>query len=154
MFFIFFIYLVEIVADRQPVIEHRDIVVQSLFVEILFVQGPPQFVPGQFVVIRARTHSNDRSISVFRVEILFPDEVILTASKINFIQIFRVRVFGDQPVHYRHRFVGLTNLIVCPRHLVEHLIVTLIVRIGFENLPVRLDRFARSRGWRFVPAKR
>ena len=91
----FLIFLVEVVADRQAIIEHRDVVVQGLFVEFLFVQSPPLLVQRQLVVGRALAHFDDRAVRVFRVQVLFPDEVVFTAPKIDFIQVSRVRILGD-----------------------------------------------------------
>ena len=51
--------------------------------------------------------------------------------------------FGDQAVHDFHGIIRLADLVIRPRHLVEHLVVTLVVRIRLEDFLVSLDRLTR-----------
>ena len=73
----------------------------------------------------------------------------------HFVDVLRIGVFGNQAVHDLHGFVGLTDLIVCAGHLVQHLVVALVVRIHLEDFPVGFDRLTRSgrNGFRPVAEK-
>ena len=45
-----FVISIEVIADRQPIIEHRNVPVQGLLVEFLLVQSPAHFIQSQFEV--------------------------------------------------------------------------------------------------------
>ncbi len=68
----------------------------------------------------------------------------------NLVDKPRVRIPGDEPVHDGHGLVRLADLVVRPGHLVEHLVVTLVVRVVFQNLLVGLDCLARSGRYRLA----
>ena len=51
---------IEVVADRDLVIEQRDVLVQRLVVELLLVERPAELVQGQLVVVGAAPQSDDR----------------------------------------------------------------------------------------------
>ena len=59
----------------------------------------------------------------------------------HFVNELGVGVLADEAVHDLHRLVGLTDFVVRPRHLVEHLVVAFVIRIGLEDLLVGLDGF-------------
>ncbi len=123
-------------------IEHRHVPVQRLFVELLLVQRPAELVQGQLVVRRGAAHGDDRAVGALRIEVFLAHEVVFAAPEVHLVDVLRIGILGDQAVHDLHGLVGLADLVVGARHLVEHLVVALVIRVGLEDLPVRFDGLA------------
>ena len=138
-----FVLRVEVVAGRDFVVEQREVLVQRLFVELLLVQRPAELVERQFVERRRAAHRDHGFVGRFCVRVLAPHEEVLAAAEIHFVDVFRLRVLGDQPVDDVLRVVGRAELVVSARHLVQHLVVALVPRVVVEDLLVRLDRLQR-----------
>ena len=141
---VFLVSFIEVVADRLAIIEHRHVLVQRLFVELLLVERPAELVQPQLVVGRGASHGDDRAVRALRVHVFLAHEVVLAAAEVHLVDVPGVGILGDQAIHDLHGFVGLPDLVVGARHLVQDLVVALVIRVGLEDLAIRLDGFART----------
>ena len=130
MFLVLFVVLVEVIADCQLMIQHGHEGIERFVVEHLLVERPAQFIQAQLIERRTRTQANDGTVSLFGIEKLSADEVVFAAPEMHFVNELRVGILTDEAVHDFHRLVGLTDFVVRTRHLVEHLVVAFVIRIG------------------------
>ena len=103
--------LIEVVAAGDLVIEQRDVLIERLFVELLLVEGPAELVEGELVELRHGTARGDGAVRLFGVEVATAREEILGAAKLNFVDVARPGVRGDQLVDHLDGAVGLAELV-------------------------------------------
>ena len=145
-----FVLGVEVVADRNLVVEQRDVAVQRLVVHLLLVERPAELVERELVVLGHRAHLDDRLVRAFGVAKLLAREEVLGAAEVHFVEILRARISSGQLLHDLHRFDGASQLVVSARLLVQHLVVVLVGRILLEQAVVELDGFERTGAFQVV----
>ena len=139
--------LVEVVPNRNFVVEECDVVIHCLIEKHLFVEGPTEFVEGELVVAGARTVGDDRAVGLLRVEHLLSCEEVLAAPELELVEMPRLRVLGNEQGRDFDRLVQFSEFLVGAGLLIEDLIVVRIVRIRCEDLVVELDCLEWARGF-------
>ena len=108
----FFMSRIEVVADRHLVIEQRDVLVQRLVVELLFVERPSELVQRELVVVRACSQGDDRRVRALRIAEFSAREEVLGATELHFVDVSGAGIRSDQPLHRPHRIFGASQLVV------------------------------------------
>jgi hypothetical protein len=150
----FIVLRVEVVADRDLVVEQRDVPMQRLVVHFLLVERPAELVERELVVLGDRAHLDDRLVRALGIAILLAREEVLGAAEMDFVEILRTRIGGDELLHHLHRLDRAPELVVRTRLLVQHLVVVLGRRVLLQQAVVELDRFERTRPCEIVRGAR
>ena len=122
---------IEVVSDRNLVVEQRDVLVESVVVKLLLVERPAELVQGQLVVFRGRSPPGDGRIGLLRSEELLTREELLGSSELHLVRVSRRRVRFEQSFDDRYGFVGPSQLVVRASLLIKDRVVVLVGRIGF-----------------------
>ena len=131
---------IEVIAALDLVVEEREVPLQSLLVELLLVQRPSQLVERELVVLGAGPAVRDRRIRALRVPIFPRNEEMLGAAELHLVSEARVRILAAQLLHDFQRRLGLPELVIGARLLIEHLIAEGVLGVLGQELVVQLDR--------------
>ncbi len=93
-------------------IEQRNESIQGVFIDLLLVECPAEFIQSELVERRTDTHIHDTLIGVLGIQIAPAHKKVFSTPKLNFIDISGPRVFADHPVHDRHGLLGLSQFLV------------------------------------------
>src|SRR5262249_49704220 len=120
---------VEVIAALDLVVEQREVAVQRLRVELLFVERPAELVERGLVVLRTAAAVDYGRVRALRLTEFPLDEQPLRAPELHFVREPRARILGDELLHDLHGLFGLPELFVGARLLVEDLVTELVLRI-------------------------
>ena len=132
--------LVEVVPGRDPVVQHAGKPGQRLVIQLLLVERPAELVQGDFVIGGDRPEIDDELVGLFGIDVFLAGEEILATPELHLVEILRARVVLDDPRHDGHRFLDAAQLFVGARHVVQHLVVAIVVRVFRQQFLVQLDR--------------
>ena len=86
------VFLIEVVTDRYLVVEQGNILLQSLLVELLLVERPPELIESQLVVRGGGSQVDDARIGALGVAVASAREEVLAPPELHFVEVRGMRI--------------------------------------------------------------
>src|SRR6266436_1094640 len=87
--------LIEVVTDRYLVIEQGNILLQTLLVEFLLVERPPELIESELVELGGDAQADDARISALGVTVASAREEVLAPPELHFVEVGGMRIRAD-----------------------------------------------------------
>src|SRR5262249_21024593 len=83
--------LIEVITDRNLVVEQRHVLLQGLLVQLLLVERPPELVESELVIRRFFAQVDDPGIGGLSVAIFSAREEVLTPPELRLVEVHGMR---------------------------------------------------------------
>ena len=104
--------LFKVVSHGNLVIQQRNESIQSLFIELLLVERPAQFIQSQIVVERTDTNIDDARIGIFGIQVAFVRKEVFRTPELHFIDVTGPGEFAHYAVHDLHGLPGPAKFLI------------------------------------------
>ena len=133
-------------------IQQRNESIQGLFIDLLLVERPAQFIQGELVEGRTDTDIHDVRISVLGIKVALADKEVFSTPELHFIDISGPGEFADHPVHDSHGLFGLSQFLIRAGHLVQYLVVAIVHGVIVEQFLVKFNGLAGTYPFEIISA--
>src|SRR5260221_6082332 len=133
-------FIIEVVTDRYLVVEKGNILLQSLLIEFLLVEGPSKLIESEFVELGGVAQADDAGIGALGVAVAPAGEEVLAPPELYFVEVRGMGIRADQALHGLDGLLGAAKFVVRPRHLIEDLVAVLVTGVLGEQPIVESDR--------------
>src|SRR6266567_1944398 len=112
---------------------------QSVLIEFLLVERPPDLIERELVVRGLGTQVDDRRIGVLGIAVFSARKEVLTPTELHLVVVLGMRIRADQLLHGFHGLISAAEFVVGSRHLIENLIAVLVTGILGEQPLIESD---------------